>query len=197
MNHLAALIVNYTQRELDLPETLTSGMGLRILEATTAARLRLGDASLAEIAAEGDIPLGTIKAARARMDGLREAMDAAGAEAPGLIEDHRPENTVRLESEWWLGRPAAQRRAWISAVGCDRGFHEAIDALDRAYPDDRFDEEMENLLAAQVPVFDDFVRLTGGDRETAANAIDQIDWGHRFVDGPVPRWATLTVKENA
>jgi hypothetical protein len=198
MNNLALgeLCLAYEQRHRDLRQALTSGTGLRILQATAAAKLRWGSPSLADIAAEGDLPIGTVKATRSRTEGLREAMEEVGqgpteddpleiATIDSEFGDPTPwEALARSEQAWWQNRGPVQQQAWIEAVGCFEGFHSYEAEVDR---EEIWGEELKEGIYSRVPAVEQFRRLWG---DHAWFHIGVIDSNHRMVTGPVPLWAS-------
>jgi hypothetical protein len=171
---LASLIVDYAVP--DPPRALAGGTPRAILEATVEAKLGTRDPSIVEIAAAGNIPAGTIKAARTRIDGLREAMETIDR-GPRLDfpEDEEDAYWVR----WWHARTPRQREAWIAAV-CANGLHRWFD--------DNLDETGEQDCRGfleHVPARTAFESLWSAD---AWFHVSFLDFYHRIAVGEAPAW---------
>jgi len=171
MTALGELLLDFEHHDRGMSSRLGSGTPRTILVGVVDAKLA-GSSSLKQIADRCGLPLGTVKAARSRIPGLREAMDEVGrgtSDWPNLDEENA------AVTRFWRERSPRQREAWIEAFWCE--------VVHRMFDEDADDTALEFWNA--VPARESLERLWGASAWVQA---ELLDLGHRFVDDP-PWWS--------
>jgi hypothetical protein len=175
MTALGELLLDFEHLDRGMSQRLGSGTPRAVLVGVVDARLATGHASLTEAAGAARMPLGTLKAARSRVEGLRAAMDGIGRgprEWPNLAEENA------AVARFWRDRSPEQKAAWTEAVACET-FHRLFDA------DEANDYTNVGMsFWEHVPARMALTRLWGAD--DAPYFVELIEIGHRAVDDPLP-----------
>jgi hypothetical protein len=175
MTAFGELLLDFEHLDRGMSQRLGSGTPRAVLVGVVDARLATGKASLTEVASASGLALGTVKASRSRVEGLREAMDEIGRgprEWPNLGEENA------AVARFWRNRSPDQRQAWIEAVGCET-LHRLFDA------DEANDYVNVGMTFFQhVPARRALTRLWGADQ--APYFVELIEIGHRAVEDPLP-----------
>jgi hypothetical protein len=172
MTALAQLLLDFEHYGRDLSRRLGAGTPWAVLVGVVDAKLAAGTASLTEVASASEMPLGTLKAARSRVEGLREAMDTIGR-GPRDWPDLDQDDSILVR--FWRERTPEQREAWTEAFGCTE-VHALFDA-DEA-------NDFENVAMTfweVVPARAALERLWG---EAAPWHAELLDIGHRAFEDP-------------
>jgi hypothetical protein len=174
MTALAQLLLDFEHYGRDLSRRLGAGTPRAILVGVVDAKLATGTASLTEAASAAGMPLGTLKAARSRVEGLREAMDEIGRgprDWPDLADE------LAAVTRFWRDRSPEQKSAWVEAFNCQE-VHRRFDA-DEANDYAKLAMRFWGSVTARKA----FERMWS---DAAPWVCELIDLGHRAVEDPLP-----------